>query len=440
MKRKERLELAEWIKDFSIKSGANQAAVSLSNRRIIEIEFRDKRLDKLKESTQNSLNLNIYVNQKYSGHSTNDLKMDSLKGFIKEAVAGTRYLTQDPFRSLPDPRYYPKNLDRDLSLHDQQYHQIESSSRVKCASDIEESTMAQSDLIISSTSWYSDAYSENVLVQSNGFLGESVTTRFTAGAEVTVNDEGRGRPEDYYYASCRYYSELPDPEHIGKKAAERALRKVGQEKIESGKYDMLVENFAGGRLLYMLRNPMRARALQQKSSYLEGMLGKEIGSKTLSLIDDPFIEKGLGSRLFDGEGIATSKRVMIEQGVLKQYYIDNYYGKKLEMEPNSGSSTNLVFHYGNQSQEEMIKEIEKGILVTGFIGGNSNDTTGDFSFGVMGQLIEKGQIIQPVNEMNISGNAKEFWKRLVKVGNNPNIYSSWRVPTMFFEDVHFSGI
>ena len=95
MKRKERLELAEWIKDFSLKSGANQVAVSLSNRRVIEIEFRDKKLDKLKESIQNSLNLNVYVDQKYSGHSTNDLKRDSLKGFIKEAIAGTRYLTQD---------------------------------------------------------------------------------------------------------------------------------------------------------------------------------------------------------------------------------------------------------------------------------------------------------------------------------------------------------
>jgi len=110
------------------------------------------------------------------------------------------------------------------------------------------------------------------------------------------------------------------------------------------------------------------------------------------------------------------------------------------MEPTSGSVANLIFEYGSESLEELLKHLDKGILVTGFIGGNSNSTTGDFSFGIVGQLIEKGEVVQPVNEMNISGNAREFWNRLAAMGNDPYPYSSLRMPSMLFEDVDFSGL
>ena len=163
-------------------------------------------------------------------------------------------------------------------------------------------------------------------------------------------------------------------------------------------------------------------------------------SEKFSVIDDPFLEKGLGSRFFDGEGIAAEKRFMIEKGVLNHYYVDDYYGKKLGMTPTSGSSSNVVFDYGSHSCQELIKDLEKGIFVTGFIGGNSNSTTGDFSFGVVGLLIENGEPVQPINEMNISGNALDFWKNLVEVGNDAYPYSSRRVPSLMFEGVQFSGL
>jgi PmbA protein len=203
---------------------------------------------------------------------------------------------------------------------------------------------------------------------------------------------------------------------------------------------MIVENRAGSRILYALYGPMQARSLQQKNSFLEGKLGERIASEKLTLIDDPFIISGLGSRLFDGEGMATKRRVMIEKGILKSYYIDCYYGKKLDMEPTVGSSTNIVMEPGSKSLDDMIKETGKGILVTRFIGGNSNSTTGDFSTGIFGKYIENGEIIKPVSEMNISGNHLEAWNQLTDVGNDPYEYSSWRRPSMYFKDIQFSGI
>ena len=371
MKRKERLDLANWAVDQAKKSGADQVSVNVSNSREIEVEFRDKKLEKLKESTQSSLNLSIYVDNRYSGHSTNDLNKDSLKKFIEEAVAMTKYLTKDPFRSLPDPKYYQGQKEIDLKILDSGYDQVDSKKRVQIASEIEAAAMAQSDKIISTTAGYSDTYSESVKVHSNGFEGERQSTAFSAGAEVTVNDGQGGRPEDWFYASVRHHKDLPEAEFLGKKAAERALRKIGQDKMDSGVYDMIIENRAGGRLLYAIYGPMTARALQQKSSFLEDMLDKKIASEKLTIIDDPFVLEGMGSRLYDSEGIAAKRRVMIDKGVLKAYFVDNYYGKKLGMEPTTGSPANIVFDYGTKSMDSMVKEMKKGILVTGFIGGNS---------------------------------------------------------------------
>ena len=131
---------------------------------------------------------------------------------------------------------------------------------------------------------------------------------------------------------------------------------------------------------------------------------------------------------------------MIENGVLKNYYVDNYYGRKLDMVLTSNGTSNLDFTGGDQSLDELIKGIDKGILVTSFNGGNSNGTTGDFSFGIGGVLIEKGKLTIPVYEMNITGSAMEFWKKLVAVGNDPFIASSWRTPSMLFEGINFAGI
>lgn len=440
MNNKERLELAEWTIDFALKSGADEAGAFISNSRDIEIEYRNKQLDKLQESTQNSLSLQLYTNHRYSSHSTSDLRKDELKKFIQEAVSATKYLSEDQFRSLPDPKYYPTQTDVDLKLKDSAYDKVQSDERVKLASEIEKVAMAESDKIISTTAGYYDSYYENVRVHSNGFKGESSGTVFSAGAEVTVKDESGGRPEDWFYATTRYKKEIPPAEILGKEAVKRALRKIGQKKIESGSYTMLVENRASAQLLSVFSGAISARSIQQKSSFLDGMLNKKIASDKLTVIDNPFLEKGMNSRLFDGEGIAAKKRVIIDKGILKCYYVDNYYGKKLGWEPNGGSTSNLILECGDKSFDELLKTIDKGIIINGFIGGNSNSTTGDFSFGIVGLYVENGQIIKPINEMNISGNAKEVWNQLVELGNDPYMYSSVRIPSLLFDGIQFSGI
>jgi PmbA protein len=170
------------------------------------------------------------------------------------------------------------------------------------------------------------------------------------------------------------------------------------------------------------------------------ILYKPVASALLTAYDDPLIPSGYGSRLFDDEGLAAVKRPIIEEGVLKNYYIDNYYGRKLGMKPTSGGSSNVVFKTGTRSMNEMIGSMDKGVLITGFIGGNSNGSTGDFSYGIEGFFVKGGKIIHPINEMNITGNMNQFWFNLVELGNDILEDRSIKTPSMLFEKIDLSGI
>lgn len=434
----EKLELAKWASEYAIKKGADQSAVNVSNSRNVEISVRDGDIETLKETTENSLGLTIYLDHKYSGHFTNDLRKESVKKLIDEAVIATKYLSADKFRELADPKYYPTDTSMDLKLLDADYDKLSTDERIRIAREIESAAVGVSDKIISASGSFSDSLTESVKVLSNGFEGVTKKSFFSISAGVTVKDKN-ARPEDWAWSGNRFFNKLPTFSDIGTQAANRALRKIGQQKIESGQYDMLVENRTIGRLIGTLIGPMSARSLQQKNSFLEGMLDKTIASKKLTIIDNPFIEGATGSRLYDGDGIKAEKRIMIENGVLKNYYIDNYYGRKLGKTPTSSGTSNLIFDYGNLSLSEMIKSIDKGIFVTNFNGGNSNGTTGDFSYGIGGILIEKGVLTTPVYEMNITGNALEFWQKLAETANDAYTNSSWQPSSMLFEGIHFAG-
>jgi PmbA protein len=440
MNKSERLELARWAVAQARKSGASDAAADLAYSRDIEVQYRDGTLEQLKESVQNSLTLSVYANSRYSVHSSNDLRKPALEKFIGEAVAMTQYLAEDPFRSLPDPKYYAGQKQLDLHLYDPAYDNLASDARVKIAREIEEIAHAQGEKIISCTSYYSDSSYGNVMVRSNGFEGEAHHSGYSSGAEVTVDDGKGGRPAGSFFTQTRFLKKLPTAEYVGKEAAKDAFNRVGQAKMASGQYDMVILNRSGNRLLFALYGAMQGRALQQKTSYLDGKVGQKIASEKLTMVDDPFVDTGLGSRLFDSEGMAAKRLVMIDKGVLKGYYINWYYGRKLKMEPTTASYSNVVFEYGQKSFDDMVKGMKKGIVVTDFIGGNSNPTTGDFSFGIIGAYYEDGKLIRPVNEMNISGNLLDIWNQLVEVGNDPWEYSAMRRPSMLFTGVQFSGV
>ncbi|HQR29049.1 MAG TPA: TldD/PmbA family protein [Anaeromyxobacteraceae bacterium] len=423
------------------KAGAQQAAVSAARVRNVQVDWRDGKMERVKEATTRGLSVELYVDGRYSTVSTSDLRPDAVRAFVETAVAMARKLEKDPFRSLPDPRLYAGQARVDLDLLDPGQGALTPAARRERARAAEEGARAVkgSDAFLSVSAGVSDSLSEVFRVHTNGFEGTRKGTTFVVSSGVSVKDPDGRRPEDSAYAFARHLAAVPPPATVGKEAAERALACIGARKAESAAMTMVVDARAAGRLVSTLLGPLSGGALQQKQSCLEGKLGQAVGSPLLDVADDPLVPRGLDSRLFDSEGIAARRFPVFEKGVLTAYYLDTYYAKKLGMEPTTRSSSNLAWTLGTKGREGLLADARDAILVTGFLGGNSNSTTGDFSLGVQGFRIRDGRIAEPVAEMNVSGNLLDVWKRLVAVGNDPYPYSTLRTPTLVFEKVQFAG-
>ena len=435
------LEITRRAAELAKKKGATDASVGAYRARHVEVAWRDGKVEKVSEATTRGLGLDLYVDGRYASVSTSDLRPDALDRFLEDAVALARTLAPDPHRRLPDPELYRGQANVDLELEDPSYSTVTAAQRRAEAEAVETAARAVrgAEAILSVSTSVSDTRSESTLVHTNGFEGERQGTDFWIGAEVTVRDPDGRRPEEYAASGGRFRSAMEAPEAIGRRAAERAISRIGTRKGESAVLTMALDNRASGRIVGSLFGPLAAASIQQKRSFLEGKIGASVGNRLLDVRDDPHVPRGLGSRLYDGEGLAAHPFPVFERGVLRTYYVDTYYGRKLGIPPTTARSSNLAWSLGERTQAELLADLREGVLVTGFLGGNSNGTTGDFSLGVRGYRVRGGALAEPVGEMNVSGNHLELWKRLAAVGNDPYPYSSMRTPTLVFEGVQFAG-
>jgi PmbA protein len=434
-------ELAGWTIDQAKKAGANDCKVSLSKRRFVEINYRDQKPEVIKEAITQDFNLSVFINNRYASQSTPDFRKSTLPGFISDVVENAKIMDEDPFRTLPDPKYYEGRSTSDLQLFDPKQSQLTPEERHNMVKTVENSCLKQGgEKVISVQAGEYDETYEEFVMTSNGFVGTENSTQIWAGASMTAKDEGDRRPEGYHWVGSHFLEDLPSLEDVGKTVAGRTLDLLGGKKIPTETLPIIIENRGVGRILSGLIGSMRGGSIQQKRSFLADKKGQTIGSKLFTLQDDPFLSKGLGSSYYDNDGFATKKRNLISEGTLNEFLIDWYYSRKLGCEPTSGSTTNLIIPPGTRSLEDIIRDMDRCLLVTGFIGGNSNSTTGDFSVGIIGRLFNKGQFVQNVAEMNMADNHLKFWNKLVEVGNDPWIYSSSRIPSLVFDGVVLSGI
>ncbi|HSN92343.1 MAG TPA: TldD/PmbA family protein [Anaeromyxobacteraceae bacterium] len=435
------LEVTRAAADLALRKGAGEAAAGGYRARHVEVAWRDGKLEKVSEATTRGLGLDLYVDGRYASVSTSDLRPEALERFVENAVALARRLEPDPHRRLPEPERYRGQAAVALDLEDPTHAALDAAERRRQAGALEAAarSVPGAERILSVTAGVSDTRSESALVHTNGFEGTRRGTDFWIGAEVTVRDPDGRRPEESGASGARHRSALETPEAVGRRAAERALARVGAVKGESGVLPVVVENRAAGRLVGLLLGPLAASALQQKRSWLEGRLGERVGSEALDLRDDPLVPRGFGSRLYDGEGMAARPFPVFERGVLRAYYVDTYYGRKLGRAPTTARVSNLAWTPGPRPLEGLAADAGEAVLVTGFLGGNSNGTTGDFSLGLRGFRVRGGRTAEPVGEMNVSGNHAELWTRLRAVGNDPYPYSPMRTPSLLFDGVHLAG-
>jgi Predicted Zn-dependent proteases and their inactivated homologs len=431
-------ELAQRMMEFALENGCSDARISIYSGDNSSFEYRDTQLDKLQQSVENSMEIELFTQNRYATYSTNRIEEKELKKFILNGIETTRYLAEDTHRQLPNPQRYYKGNGESLNTCDPTYDSISADKKIGLAKNAVNEVYGSDSRITSITAGFSSGKSGSYMISSNGFEGASESTYYSLSASTSLKDTGDARPSSYWYDTALFWDKL-EKENIGKKALERTIRKLGQSPIESGIYPMLVDNLQIGRLLSPIISALYGNSLQQKNSFLLDKIGEKIVSDRFTLIDDPHIPNAIGARWFDGEGVATEKRTVIEKGILKTYYIDTYIASKMDLAPTIQGPSILTCAPGSHDFNQLKSTVNKGIWITGFNGGNSNSTTGDFSFGVEGFLIENGKETSPINEMNITGNLLELWKNIIEVGNDPKENSSWRIPSILFDKVTFSG-
>lgn len=425
------------------KHGADDVIASTGRSRGVELEWRDGKLERVQDQTTQGLSLRLYVNGRYSANSTNDLRPEALDAFVAEAVAMTRFLEPDPHRTLPDPAKYAGRADVDLDLVDASHGTVTSAQRMAWADELESEIRAQAPEgapIVSVATGVSDGYGERARVHSNGFEGYSEGTTFSRWAQITLKDEDGRRPAGFGWTVRRHLEDLDPSSTVAADGVKRAMQQLGAGKLPTGKYNVVVENRAIGRLIGALLGPLSGAALQQKQSLWDGKLDTQIVSDKLTIIDEPHIVRGLGSSLWDGDGFATRERPIIEGGVLRTYFIDHYYGNKMGVAPTTSGFNNLRWSYGDRDLAGLVSDVGDGVLIDRFLGGNSNGTTGEISLGCAGRRIVNGQLTESVQEVNLSGHFGEIWSSIVAIGNDPMPSSSSRCPSVVFEGIQLSGV
>jgi len=443
------LKLAEWALDEAKAKGATAAEVLLVSGESLSAGVRLGEVEKLKSSRERRLGLRIFSGQSSATSSTAEIEQDSLRDFIKHTVELASLTAPDPWSGLPDPQLHAKSFP-DLELTDRDHGIIDATKALELARTAENAALKADPRIKNSegAEFESGTY-RIVFANSQGFSGEYAGTSYHLGIAPIAQDES-GMQVGYWYTSSRKYDALDDAASVGKIASERALRRLGARKIKTMRAPIVFDPQMAAGLLHSLASAASGPSLYKGASYLVGKLGEQVASTNATIVDDGRRPGGLGSKPFDGEGLATNRKNLVDKGVLKTYLLDSYSARKLKLSPTGNSSrsvgappgvgtTNLYLEPGNYTPEQIIGSVKQGLYVTEMIGFGINMVTGDYSRGAGGIWIENGELTYPVQEITIAGNLKEMFGAIEMIGNDLVWRSSTACPTIKIAEMTIAG-
>ena len=440
------IEAAQRALDIVMQNGAQACRITMNFGIQNSFSVLDGKLENLQNANDRNLYIQIISNNKYGAYSTNRLNKEELEKFIKEAIQTTSYLTPDEYRTLPPKEICWFGTEDNLNQYDNYIMTMDPARKREIAFEVMEEIYGKNKKIVSVNTEYGDMLEYQYMIDSQGFEGDSLQSNFTVSAECSVKGRGKARSEGWWYESALHYKDF-SYKGCGETALRRALEKLNPKEMQGGKMNMIVDNSCSSRLISPIFQALNGSNIQQMNSFLMNKKGEKVFSEKFTLKDNPHWVGMSGSRYFDGDGIATHPMDIIRNGVVENYFINTYAANKMGVAPTVESAS--VPHFSldefpqeirNLTHHDMIKIMGKGILVTGFNGGNCNGLTGDFSYGIEGFYFENGEIIFPIREMNISGNIVSLWQNLAMVGNDARTCSRWLIPSLAFENTEFTGI
>ena len=431
-------EIAGRAEKIALSLGATESKMYVSQSVSTELSQREGKIEKSQQSNSKSLSCSLLVDGRYSTHSISDTRQEALSVFLRRAIDATRCLEEDPNRGMLAQEEMGKATEN-LELYDDT--EQDPSEFVETLNKLEESTFSACQHLdvrsVTVSTW--NVRSRTVMQCSNGYSVDWKSSQNGLGSELTLVGENDRLPEAYNYYSARHLEDLPTSNHVAHELAQKGEQRLHSSAMESAQLPMMLDRRVVSRMISVLFQAIQGSEIYEKRSCLKDKLGEKIGASGLQLWSDPLVPRGLGSKICDGDGIQAQKMNIIEDGVLKNFLINVYNGRRLSVPYTTGSLGNIIIPPGERSVQEILNDREKMVMVEGFLGGNSNHTTGDFSFGITGALYEKGVFVRGLSEMNVSGNMFDLLQKWSESANNPWVFSSYRMPSLVFEDMQFSG-
>jgi PmbA protein len=407
--------------------GATEADGFLIEERHFSASVRLGQVDTIKHSREQRLSLRVFAGKASAAASTSDLSRPSLERVVDEATALARVTAEDPHAGLPDPAELVSAVP-DLELEERGGEDLAPEAKVELARQAEAAALESDPRIANSEgAEYWDRHARYVYATSHGFARGYATTAFGLSVSPVASADGEMQ-RDYWYSAARHRGALEEPAAIGRTAARRALRRLGGRKVKTVEVPVIFDPDTAASLVRAIAGAASGPALYRRASFLVDRLGKRIAAPAVTIVDDGLIPRALGSRPFDGEGLATRSTVVVGEGVLESYLLDSYSARKLGLRSTHHASrdgagvgvstTNLILKPGSTPPGELIGSVKSGLYVTELIGFGVNGVTGDYSRGAVGLWIDNGELAYPVEEVTVAGNLLEMFGAIEGIGND----------------------
>ncbi len=418
--------------------GASAAEVSLSIGTALTVNVRKGEIESVEFQRDRDLGITVYLGQRRGHASTSDLSDKAIGEAIAHACAIARFTGEDPYAGLADParmaREFPAlDLDHPWAL--------EVDAAVQLAREAE-ATALQFDARISNTegAGMDTRRGISVYANSHGFVGHQQGTQHSLSCAV-IAGTGEDMQRDYWYTASRQPAALESAAYVGRQAAERALKRLQPRSLDTCRVPVLfVPELARG-LFGSFIGAISGSALYRKASFLLDQAGQPVFAPQVNISQRPHLPRGMGSTAYDQEGVATTDRELVVEGVLQGYVLGSYSARRLGLEStgNAGGVFNLLVQPGSLGLNELLREMGTGLMVTELMGQGVNAVTGDYSRGAAGFWVENGEVAYPVAEITIAGNLREMFKGIRAIGNDVDLRGNTRCGSVLIEQMTIAG-
>ena len=439
-------ELLHDLVAAALRAGADAAEAVTAERSALSVGVRNGALEEVEREESRDLGLRVFVGRRQASVSASDLSEKTRARLIERVVAMARLAPEDPYAMLAPADRLAGQPHRELDLYD---HSERSAAQLEAAAAETESVALAIEGVSRSEGGYASTSSSRWrLVTSNGFDGSYQGSAFSLGVGVIAEKDGameRGGES----RTTRFLDDLPEAWTIGAEAGRRAVARVGPRKIASTTAPVIFDNRVATQILSPLLGAISGPSIARGTSFLKDDLGKRVLPDGVSLIDDPFRPRGLGSTPFDDEGVTVQKRRIVDDGVIATWLLNTASAAQLGLRstghasrglsgPPGVSTHNLHLTQGLRDQAGLMADAGTGLIVTSMFGPSLNANTGDWSAGVSGFWFEDGELAYPVSEVTVAGNLKSLWSRMVP-GSDLDFRSSFNSPSLLFDAVAIAG-